>query len=94
MKQINLKQVNWMKALKIAGGGVAAILLAEALGLQNAASAGIITLLTVQNTRRETVMSSVRRLALARFFSVVFRYMRYVRREYSVSDEANSALSA
>ena len=39
-------------------------------------------------------MSSVRRLALARFFSVVFRYMRYVRREYSVSDEANSALSA
>ena len=26
MKQINLKQVNWMKALKIAGGGVAAIL--------------------------------------------------------------------
>lgn len=63
MKQINLKQVNWMKALKIAGGGVAAILLAEALGLQNAASAGIITLLTVQNTRRETVMSSVRRFA-------------------------------
>ena len=34
MKRINLKQVNWMKALKIAGGGVAAILLAEALGLQ------------------------------------------------------------
>ena len=63
MKRINLKQVNWMKALKIAGGGVAAILLAEALGLQNAASAGIITLLTVQNTRRETVMSSVRRFA-------------------------------
>ena len=30
--------------------------------MQNAASAGIITLLTVQNTRRETVMSSVRRV--------------------------------
>ena len=39
------------------------ILLAEAFGLQNAASAGIITLLTVQNTRRETVMSSVRRFS-------------------------------
>ena len=56
------KQINWMKALKIAAGAVAAILIAEAMGLQNAASAGIITLLTVQNTRRETVMSSVRRV--------------------------------
>ena len=52
-----------LKALKIAAGAVAAILLAEAFGLQNAASAGIITLLTVQNTRRETVMSSVRRFS-------------------------------
>lgn len=56
------KKINWLKALKIAVGAVAAILLAEALGLQNAASAGIITLLTVQNTRRETVRSSVRRV--------------------------------
>lgn len=57
------KHINWMKALKIAGGAVVAILLVEALGLANAASAGIITLLTVQNTRRETVASSVRRVA-------------------------------
>lgn len=63
MKKWTPKHVNWLKALKIAAGAVAAILLAEALGLQNAASAGIITLLTVQNTRRETVMSSVRRFS-------------------------------
>ena len=65
MKRINLKQVNWMKALKIAGGGVAAILLAEALGLQKVRSIvpALSQLLTVQNTRRETVMSSVRRFA-------------------------------
>ena len=37
-------------------------------------------------------MSSVRRLAFKRFFSVVLRYMRYVRREYSVRDDANIAL--
>ena len=63
MKKWTPKHVNWLKALKIAAGAVAAILLAEAFGLQNAASAGIITLLTVQNTRRETVMSSVRRFS-------------------------------
>lgn len=57
------RSINWIKALKIAGGAVAAILLAEALGLHNAVSAGIITLLTVQNTRRETIFSSVRRVA-------------------------------
>lgn len=57
------RSINWIKALKIAVGAVAAILLAEAIGLHNAASAGIITLLTVQNTRRETVRSSIRRVA-------------------------------
>lgn len=55
--------VNGTKAVKIAVGAVIAILIAEAIGLQNPASAGIITLLTVQNTRLETVMSSVRRFA-------------------------------
>lgn len=55
--------IHWMKALKIAVGAVVAILLAEMFGLQNAASAGIITLLTVQNTRLETVKGSVRRFA-------------------------------
>lgn len=56
------QSINWMKAVKIAVGAVFAILLAEILGLENAASAGIITLLTVQNTRRETIAGSGRRL--------------------------------
>ena len=55
-------KLQWIKAMKIACGAVAAILLAEALGLQSAASAGIITLLTVQNTRRETLTGSFRRV--------------------------------
>ena len=37
-------------------------------------------------------MSIVRRRGRRRFFSFVLRYIRYVRREYSVSDDANSAL--
>lgn len=56
------KSINWMKAVKIAVGAVLAILIAEVIGLHNAASAGIITLLTVQNTRRETITGSMRRL--------------------------------
>ena len=53
-----------LKALKIAVGSCAAITLAELFGLEYATSAGIVTLLTVQNTKMDTI-----RLALDRFFS-------------------------
>jgi len=54
----------FIKCAKIAGGSAAAIFLAAALGLEYATSAGIITLLTLQNTRRATL-----RLSLFRVFS-------------------------
>lgn len=53
-----------LKALKIAVGSCIAIVLAELLQLQYATSAGIVTLLTVQNTKKDTL-----RLAADRFWS-------------------------
>ncbi len=49
-------------ALKIAIGSSAAMLIAQALHLQNATSAGTITLLTIMTTRWETIRLSIARI--------------------------------
>lgn len=51
-----------LKIIKIAAGSVAAILLANVLGLDYSASAGIITLLTIQDTTKETIFISIKRV--------------------------------
>lgn len=51
-----------LKIIKIAVGSVAAILLADAIGLNYATSAGIVTLLTIQDTAKETISISVKRI--------------------------------
>ena len=51
-----------LKALKIAAGSGMAIMAAELLGLSYATSAGIITLLTVQDTRQDTIQLTVDRI--------------------------------
>lgn len=62
-----------LKITKIALGSVAAILLANALGLSYSASAGIITLLTIQDTARETITISIKRF-LAFLLAVILAY--------------------
>lgn len=51
-----------LKALKIAVGSCAAIVIAELLRLEYATSAGIVTLLTVQNTKKDTLQLAADRL--------------------------------
>ena len=58
------------RALKIAVGSCLAIFVAQLLELQNATAAGIITLITIVTTRRETVQLSYRRV-LTFFLSVI-----------------------
>ena len=58
------------RALKIAVGSSLAIFVAQLLGLQNATSAGIITLITIVTSRRETVQLSYRRV-MTFFLSVI-----------------------
>ena len=59
-----------IKCWKIAAGSAAAIFFSEWLGLEYAASAGIITLLTIQNTKRATIRLSIFRLMS--FFIAMF----------------------
>lgn len=51
-----------LKLFKIAVGSAAAIFLADLLGLIYSTSAGIITLLTIQDTSRETIVISAKRI--------------------------------
>lgn len=50
-----------IKSLKIATAAFAAIALAEELSLRYAATAGIVTVLSIQNTKRETLKSAGKR---------------------------------
>lgn len=51
-----------MKIIKISAGAVAAAAVGYALGLEYAVSAGIICLLTIQDTRKETLAITLKRL--------------------------------
>ncbi len=57
-----LKKVNILFLLKTGIGSAAAILIANALGLLYSPSAGIITLLTIQNTKKETLVIAIKRV--------------------------------
>lgn len=54
--------MNYLKIVKIAAGAFLAIVLAEAIGLKYSASAGVITLLSIQDTKKETIRVMWRRL--------------------------------
>ena len=70
-----------LKIIKISAGSVAAILLADALGLNYSTSAGIVTLLTIQDTTKETIAISIKRivafLLAAVLAYVVFHFVGY-----------------
>lgn len=51
-----------IKIIKIAAGSTLAIILANALGLQYSPSAGIITLLSIQETKKDTLFMAARRI--------------------------------
>ncbi|WP_180272618.1 aromatic acid exporter family protein [Konateibacter massiliensis] len=62
-----------MKILKIAFGSAVAIILADLIGLNYSTAAGIITLLTIQDTTKETIFISLKRL-LAFCFATLFSF--------------------
>lgn len=77
-----------LKLIKIAAGSAAAIFIADMLGLSYSTSAGIILLLTIQDTSKETILISVKRAAaflLATALSyVIFRVGGYHAASYGV----------
>ncbi|BCJ95874.1 membrane protein [Anaerocolumna cellulosilytica] len=69
-------QINIIKIIKIAIGSSIAILLAEVLGLKYSASAGIITLLSIQDTKKETLKLAGKRF-LAFLFAITAAYLLF-----------------
>lgn len=59
-----MSKKNYIKILKIAIGSCIAIMIADSLGLKNSTSSGIIMLLSIQDTKKETIF-----VAMKRFFS-------------------------
>lgn len=75
-KEINLKNINFIKIIKIAIGSSFAILFSNLLGLSYSASAGIITLLSIQDTKKQTLQVAKRRL-IACLFAFVTAYVLF-----------------
>ena len=65
-----MKKIIGAKTLKTAIGSCIAMLIASSIGLKYSASAGIITILSIQNTRRESLQ-----IAIRRFISTVVALM-------------------
>ena len=59
---IYLKNINPIKVFKIAVGTGLAIFIANISGLNYVSSAGIITLLSIQDTKKSTIKIAVKRL--------------------------------
>lgn len=58
---ISNKKTFWVKSVKITAAAVLSIFIAGELGLKYSATAGIITILSIQNTKRETLQSALNR---------------------------------
>ena len=69
-----MQKLNGMKVIKIAFGSTLAIVIAKLLGLSYVTSAGVITLLSIQNTKRETLFVVWKRLC-AFFIALVTAYL-------------------
>lgn len=63
--------LNYLKLLKYAAGSVAAFAIAQFLGLAYAPSAGIITLLTIMDTRKETIFITLKRLVIFAIMTIL-----------------------
>ena len=70
-KSMTIQKEETIKLIKYVTGSVAAVLLAAALQLQFAYAAGIITLLTIQDTKKETVKIAVKRLVIFLIMTVL-----------------------
>ena len=62
IKNIFTQKVNISKMIKIAFGSAAAIFIAQILGLKYVTSAGIITLLSIQDTKKATINIAIKRI--------------------------------
>lgn len=74
--RIDINKVNPLFILKVGIGSAISIILSETLGLMYSPSAGIITLLTVQNTRKETLLIAFKRI-ISFLMAVIISYIMF-----------------
>lgn len=74
--RVQLKKINPLFVMKVGIGSAVAIIVAETLGLMYSPSAGIITLLTVQNTKKETLLVASKRI-ISFLMAVVISYIMF-----------------
>lgn len=77
-------RVDYLKITKISLGCCVSVLIANAIGLSGSTSAGIITLLSIQNTKRETLSVAGKRLA-AFFAAITAAYITFVPLQFRVT---------
>lgn len=71
-----MNKINYNKVLRIAIGSTLSYLICHLLGLENSASAAVITLLSIQDTRRETVKDVIKRV-LSYFYAMLSAYILF-----------------
>ena len=77
-----LKKLNFLLLLKTAIGSAVAIFLANKFNLLYSASAGIITLLTIQSTKKETISLAAKRI-ISFFIAVTIAFIIFNRFGYT-----------
>ncbi len=80
---MSIRREHWLQGVKMALGAAAAILLSQALGLQSSPTAGIITVLSILGTKRETLLTARNRL-LAYMTSLLIAFGCYSLMGYTV----------
>ena len=73
-----MKTEETIKLIKYVTGSVAAVLLAAAMQLQFAYAAGIITLLTIQDTKKETVRITAKRMIIFVIMTILSEYFKSI----------------
>lgn len=80
--KLKLNKVNHLFVVKVGIGSAIAIIIAETLGLMYSPSAGIITLLTIQNTKKETLLIAIKRI-ISFLLAVAISYIMFSSFGYS-----------
>ncbi len=71
-----MNKINYNRVLRIALGSTLSYLICHLLGLENSASAAVITLLSIQDTRQETVKDVIKRV-LSYFYAMLSAYILF-----------------
>lgn len=69
-----LNKINYNKVFRISAGSTLSYLICHLLGLENSASAAVITLLSIQDTKVETVKDVIKRV-LSYFYAMISAYV-------------------